>query len=295
MDIAEGLLFTLLWASATVATKFAFHSCDLFLLTMIRFITVSIILLFYTYIIKDKSSQFPSKAEFKKLFILGLLNVTIYMSGYLIAIKYVSAGLISLITAVNPLLLILFSAIFYKRKLSSFEINGIIIAVSGLVLAAIPNLYHNHATLGGLLALIAGICALSTGSIYYANSGLTLKKMEVNTWQITLGGMLFLPIVFLNRPNNFIIPDMNFFLSIAWLIFPVSIIAYAMWLILLQRDTVKAGLWLFLTPAFGYLMAVIILHEKITSYGVLGSLLVVSGLLYSRRKKTMLPAINTTE
>lgn len=295
MDIAEGLLFALLWASATVATKFAFHSCDLFLLTLIRFVTVSLILLFYTYVIKGKSSQFPTKAEFKKLCILGVLNVTIYMSGYLIAIKYVSAGLISLITAVNPLLLILFSAVFYKRKLSSFEIIGVIISVSGLVLAAIPNLYKSHATLPGLLALIAGICALSTGSIYYANSGLSLKKMEVNTWQITLGGILFLPVVFLNRSQNFLIPDLNFFLSIAWLIFPVSIVAYAMWLILLQKDSVKAGLWLFLTPAFGYLMAVIILHEKITVYGVLGSLLVVSGLLYSRRKKVLVTPIPTID
>ncbi len=285
MDIAEGLLFTLLWASATVATKFAFRSCDLFLLTLIRFLTVSVLLLGYTYLIKNKTSPFPTKTEFKKLFILGILNVTIYMSGYLIAIKYVSAGLISLITAVNPLLLILFSAIFYKRKLSQFEITGIVIAVSGLILAAIPNLYNSHATFLGLLSLVAGISALSTGSIYYANSGLSLKKTEVNTWQVTLGGILFLPIVFLNRPNNFIVPDLNFFLSIAWLIFPVSIIAYAMWLVLLQRDAVKAGLWLFLTPGFGYLMAVIIMHEKITVYGIAGSLLVVSGLLYSRRKK----------
>ncbi|MGI4729660.1 MAG: DMT family transporter [Janthinobacterium lividum] len=295
MEIAEGLLFALFWASATVATKFAFHSCDLFLLTLIRFVTVSIILLIYTYIIKGKNSQFPSKAEFKKLFILGVLNVTVYMSGYLIAIKYVSAGLISLITAVNPLLLILFSAIFYKRKLSSFEIIGVIISVSGLILAAIPNLYNSHATFLGLLALIAGICALSTGSIYYANSGLALKKVEVNTWQITLGGLLFLPIVFFNRSHNFLIADLNFFLSIAWLIIPVSIIAYAMWLILLQRDAVKAGLWLFLTPAFGYFMAVIILHEKITVYGVVGSLLVVSGLLYSRRKKTTISTISAVK
>ncbi len=295
MEIAEGLFFALLWASATVATKFAFRSCDLFLLTLIRFLTVSVLLLGYTYIIKNKSSRFPSKAEFKKLSLLGVLNVTVYMSGYLIAIKYVSAGLISLITAVNPLLLILFSALFYKRKLTSYEIAGVVIAVSGLVLAAIPNLYHSHATFQGLLALVAGICALSSGSIYYANSGLTLKKMEVNTWQITLGGVLFIPVVLLNGSNNFIIPDQNFFLSIAWLIFPVSIIAYAMWLILLQKDTVKAGLWLFLTPAFGYFMAVVILREKITVYGVMGSLLVVGGLLYSRRTKTAVAATSTVE
>ncbi|WP_299290878.1 DMT family transporter [uncultured Mucilaginibacter sp.] len=294
MEIAEGLLFALLWASATVATKLAFHSCDLFLLTFIRFITVSLVLMGYTYLIKNKTSRFPSKTEFKKLFILGVLNVTIYMSGYLIAIKYVSAGLISLITAVNPLLLILFSAVFYKRKLTPFEITGIVIALSGLVLASVPNLYHSHATLQGILALIAGIIALSAGSIYYANSGLTLKKMEVNTWQITIGGILFLPVVLWNGSNNFLIPDLRFFLSITWLIVPVSIVAYAMWLYLLQKDSVKAGLWLFLTPALGYFMAVIILHEKITVYGIAGSLLVVSGLLYSRRKKVAV-AVQTVE
>ncbi len=295
MDIAEGLLFALLWASATAATKIAVHSCDLFLLTLIRFLTVSVILLTYTYLIKGKSSRYPTKAEFKKLFILGVLNVTVYMSGYLIAIKYVSAGLISLLTAVNPLLLILFSALIYKRKLTAFEITGIVIAVAGLTLASVPNLYNSHATLTGLLALIAGIAALSSGSIYYANSGLSLKKMEVNTWQITIGGLLFLPVVLWNGSNNFIIPDRNFFLSIAWLIFPVSIVAYAMWLNLVQKDSVKAGLWLFLTPAFGYLMAVIILREKITVYGIAGSLLVVSGLLYSRRKKAAVAATSTVE
>lgn len=292
--MAEGLLFALLWASATVATKFALHSCDLFLLTFIRFITVSVVLLSYTYIIKNKTSHFPSKAEFKKLFILGVLNVTVYMSGYLIAIKHVSAGLISLITAVNPLLLIFFSAVFYRRKLTPFEITGIVLALSGLILASIPNLYHSHATLQGLLALIAGIIALSTGSIYYVNSGLTLKKMEVNTWQITIGGLLFLPVVLWNGSNNFLIPDLHFFLSITWLIVPVSIIAYAMWLYLLQKDSVKAGSWLFLTPVIGYLITVIIIHEKITVYGVVGSLLVVSGLLYSRRKKITV-AVQTVE
>lgn len=293
MDIAEGLLFALLWASATVATKIAVHSCDLFLLTLIRFLTVSVLLLGYTYIVKRKSSNLPTKAEFKKLFILGVLNVAVYMSGYLIAIKYVSAGLISLITAVNPLLLILFSAIFYKRKLTSAEIIGVAIAVSGLALASVPTLYNSHATLLGLLALIAGIAALSSGSIYYANCGLTLKKTEVNTWQITIGGLLFVPVVLLNGSNNFIIPDRHFFFSITWLIVPVSIVAYAMWLNLVQKDSVKAGLWLFLTPAFGYLMAAVVLHETITIYGIAGGLLVVSGLLYSRRKKMAIAAVHT--
>jgi drug/metabolite transporter (DMT)-like permease len=282
MDIAEGLLFALLWASATVATKFAMRSADPFLLTCIRFILVAILLQLYTYAIKN--NRFPSRKEFSKLLVLGVCNITIYMTGFLIAIKTVSAGLISLVTAINPLILILLAALFRHKKPTIYQWRGIFICLAGLFLASIPNLQNSHATFKGLLALIAGIIALSAGSIYYSKSNMSLSKMTVNTWQITIGGLLFVPIIWLNSANNFLKPDLNFFLSFAWLVIPVSIIAYGLWLHLLHKDPVKAGGWLFLTPVLGYIMAVIILHEPLTVYGVVGALLVISGLMYSRKK-----------
>ena len=287
MDIIEGILYSLLWASAAVATKFAMHSVDPFLLTFLRFLIVAILLLSYTYLLNKKKNRFPSKDEFKQLLMLGLLNVTIYMTGFIIAIKTVSAGLISLFMATNPLILILLSGIILKRKLTINEYIGILIAMSGLILAAIPNLKDSHASLLGLVALIAGITSLSFGSIYFSKKKIALNRMTVNTWQITFGCIFFIPIVFYNAPNNFIKPDLNFYLSFFWLVLPVTIIAYALWLKLLHTDPVKAGLWLFLTPALGYFMAVIILHEPLTLYGIIGALLVVTGLLYSRRKKKM--------
>ncbi len=284
MEIVEGLIFSLLWASATVATKYAVHSVDPFLLTLLRFLFVALILQGFAYVFNRKATRLPSAEEFKQLFILGFLNVTVYMSGYLIAIKTVSAGLISLFSATNPLILILLSALILKKKLSTNQWVGIIISFAGLILAAIPNLKDSHATVLGLVAFVAGITALSCGSIYFSRSSIKLNKMAVNTWQITIGGLLFIPIVLLNSGNNYIKADLNFYLSFAWLVVPVTIIAYALWLKLLETDPVKAGIWLFLTPALGYAMAVVIMHERITGYGVAGALLVVTGLLYSRRK-----------
>jgi drug/metabolite transporter (DMT)-like permease len=284
MEIAEGLLFSLLWASATVATKYAVHSVDPFLLTLLRFLVVAVVLQGFAYVFNRKATRLPSAEEFKQLFILGFLNVTVYMSGYLIAIKTVSAGLISLFSASNPLILILLSAFILKKKLSTHQWVGVTISFAGLILAAIPNLKDSHATVFGLIAFVGGITALSCGSIYFSRTNIRLSKMSVNTWQITIGGLMFIPIVLLNSGNNYIKADLNFYLSFAWLVVPVTIIAYALWLKLLEADPVKAGIWLFLTPALGYAMAVVIMHERITAYGVAGALLVVSGLLYSRRK-----------
>lgn len=288
MEIIEGLLFSVLWASATVATKFAVHSVDPFLLTLLRFLVVAAVLQGFAFLFKRGSSRMPTRREFVQLFILGLLNVTVYMTGYLIAIKTVSAGLISLFSATNPLILILLSAFVLKKKLSANQAIGVVIAFAGLILAAIPNLKDSHATFWGLIAFVAGITSLSFGSIYFSKTNIQLSKMSVNTWQITLGGLLFIPIVALNSGNNYLHTDLNFYLSFAWLVIPVTIIAYALWLKLLHADPVKAGIWLFLTPALGYIMAVLIMHEKITVYGVCGAALVITGLLYSRKKVKVL-------
>jgi drug/metabolite transporter (DMT)-like permease len=102
---------------------------------------------------------------------------------------------------------------------------------------------------------------------------------------MTIGGLLFVPIVLLNGQHNFLIPDLNFFLSFLWLVVPVSIVAYALWLNLMHKDPVKASTWLFLTPVLGYIMAIVVLHEKVTAFGLTGAVLVLTGLMYSGRKK----------
>ena len=106
--------------------------------------------------------------------------------------------------------------------------------------------------------------------------------MVVNTWQITIGGLLFVPILYFNRSHNFINLNLNFSLSFIWLVVPVSIIAYSLWLTLVHKDPVKAGTWLFLTPVLGYLMAITILHEPVTTCGLTGAMMVVLGLMYFR-------------
>lgn len=283
-EILEGLLFALFWASATPATKFAVHSADLFLLSCLRFLFVGVVMLFYGWLSKTNPLERPSQKQFSQLFVLGLLNITVYMCGFLVAVKTVSAGLVSLVMATNPLILVMMSAVFLKRQLTRFEWIGTFISLTGLVIAAIPNLSESHATLTGVVALLLGNLSLSFGSIYFSKAELTLRRTTVNMWQIIFGGLLFMPIVALNAGHLYLIPDFNFFASFLWLVFPVSIVAYSLWLHLLHKDPVKAGIWLFLTPVLGYAMAVIILRERLTLFGVSGALLVVLGLFYSRKR-----------
>jgi drug/metabolite transporter (DMT)-like permease len=70
-----------------------------------------------------------------------------------------------------------------------------------------------------------------------------------------------------------------------WLSLVVSVIGLICWFYLLKIDTVKASLWLFLCPLFGFFYAWWLINEPITLYTIVGTLLVVFGLYLGQRQK----------
>jgi drug/metabolite transporter (DMT)-like permease len=96
---------------------------------------------------------------------------------------------------------------------------------------------------------------------------------------------MLLPVTFLmtDWENNHY--TVRFWSSVFWLVVPVSIAAVQLWLYLLKTDAVKASLWLFLCPIFGFLYASVLLDEPITTYTYIGTALVILGLYVAQREK----------
>jgi probable blue pigment (indigoidine) exporter len=88
-------------------------------------------------------------------------------------------------------------------------------------------------------------------------------------------------IFFFRGNNNF---DLKFWLSLAWLIIPVSIFAIQLWLRLLREDAVRASLWLFLCPIFGLGFATLFLDEPFTLYTTVGTAIVLIALYIGQKK-----------
>ncbi len=124
----------------------------------------------------------------------------------------------------------------------------------------------------------------SVAAIYFAAKNWSgLHLFTINGWQTLFGGIFLLPItLFFYQPqlNNF---NQSFWLSVSWLAIPVSVAAVQLWLWLLKTDAVRAGLWLFLCPLFGFAYASWLLKEPLGIYTIIGVVLVLIGLLLSRR------------
>lgn len=283
--ILAGLVFAMLWASASVATKFGILSAPPLILANLRFFIAGTLLLVYGYLISKQKYGWPSRDEWKKLSIFGFLNTTAYLGLYVYAMKYASAGIGSLSTSTNPLLIVLLSSWLMGRKPSKAEIGSILIGMLGIGIATYPLLEDSSTSLLGLGILMLSMLTVSLASVYYARVKWQMPNILINGWQVSLGGLFLIPITVLMSDFNAVQFDERLIYSTLWLSLAVSVVGLICWFYLLKIDTVKASLWLFLCPIFGFFYAWWLLNEPITVYTIVGTLLVISGLYIGQKDK----------
>lgn len=279
--IIFGILFSIFWSSASVAGKFGLMSAEPLTLFTSRFLAAGILLLILSSFQKER--KLPERKEWIQLVIFGALNTTLYLGIFIIALKEVAAGITTLMLALNPLMISIITSLWLKRKIAPREWGSIALGIVGVTVATFPLVQSGYASFFGIVLLVISMLAYSVAAVYYSSVTWTLSRMTINGWQVLIGGILLLPfmLVFEGGGTDF---DLRFWLSLGWLVIPVSILAVQLWLHLLKEDTVKASLWLFLCPIFGLAYASFILHEPFTTYTVIGGVLVLGSLFWGQSK-----------
>ena len=275
-----------MWASASTATKIALDVSQPLVIAQVRFGIAGVIMLVMTHLFSRQ--KLPSAIEWKQITIYGLLNITIYLGCYVIAMQHVTAGVGSLSVATGPLFISFSSIFFLKKKLKKEIFIALILGTTGVVIASWPLLKDSSITMSGLLLLLFSMLSYSLGAIYFsAKKWNNLSILTINGWQTTIGGLLLLPFTLFEYQGNQNHFNFKFWGGTLWLAIFVSIGAIQIWLWLLKKNTVKAGLWLFLCPVFGFAIAAVILHDVISTYTVIGVVFVMIGLFLSQRNTRM--------
>lgn len=254
-QVLPGLLFAMLWASAAVATKFGNRAADPLVLANTRFLLASAFMLGYVYVGRPGRYRLPRGAEWGHLLIFALLNTTIYLGAFVLALQRVSAGIGSLAIATNPLFISLLSAVWLRRRLRWHEGAGLLLGMGGVGVATYPLIQYSQATMPGLLILLGGMLSVSAATVYYARVQWQMPNLVINGWQVLIGGLCLLPITLLTADIGNTRLNITFWSSVLWLVLPVSIISLQLWFYLVRQDTVRAALWLFLCPIFGFVYA----------------------------------------
>ena len=230
--------------------------------------------------------RLPQKKEWKQLVIYSILNISIYLGLYVIAMQYVSAGLGSLSVAVSPVFINLLSAVFLRKPIEKRTILSLLLCTAGVALAAYPLFANSYATPLGLLLVLVSMLVYSAGVIYYSgNNWQDLHILTINGWQTLLGGLFLLPLAAITYHPAANSLNLSSVQAGLWLAIPVSVFAIQLWLLLLKDNPVKASFWLFFCPVSGFILANLFVHEPVGIYTVAGLLLVLAGLFYMQKKK----------
>lgn len=275
--LIAGLTFSILWSSASTATKMGLLSAQPFVIASARFLFAGLIMLFISHVLLG--NRLPTRVEWRPIMLYGLLNITLYLGLYVVAMQQVSAGLGSLAVAINPVLIALIAGSLLAQKITRRHLLSLLLCLLGVLMAAFPLLQNSYATPFGIGLLISSMVVYSFGTIFYSRIQWNdLHLLTINGWQTILGGIFLFPLLVLTYQPDKNLFDPNFWKSVAWLAVPVSIGAVQLWLYLIRYNPVKASFWLFLCPIFGFALARTMLREPISWYTAMGVVLVLLGL-----------------
>jgi len=279
-----GFPFAALWASASVASKIGLTAAQPFTISFIRFTAAGLLMLIISHVFMQK--QLPKGRQWKQLAIYGLLNISLYLGLFIIAIGEVSAGLGSLAVAINPVIITVALAIWDRQKLALIKVASLLIGIIGVSICSFPLIVASHASVKGLIILFLSMSVYSIGTIYFQkNKWDDLHLLTINGWQTLFGALFTLPVLILtweSNKNNF---NISFWGATLWLVFMVSIGAVQSWIFLLRNFGDRSSYWLFLSPIFGFMFSNLIMHEPISSHTFLGTILVLSSLYINTREK----------
>lgn len=224
----------------------------------------------------------PQGKEWLQLLLFAVLNTVIYLGLFVFAMKQVAAGIGSLAIAINPLLISIISAFYTGKSVRSKAWIAIVLGMAGVAIATYPLLQNSFATPQGLLLLFLSMLSYSVATIYFSEIDWKLSRSSINGWQALISGVICLPLIYFfhEKESHY---DNRFWATEVWLIIFVSVAAVQLWLKLLKDDAVRASLFLFLCPVFGFAYATFLLGEPFTLYTAAGTVLVLIGLWIGQR------------
>lgn len=282
--LITGFVFAILWPSAATATKVALKDAQPLVVAVFRFGIAAAIMLFVSHIILK--NKLPRQREWKQLAIYGLLNIAIYLGMYVVAMKEVTASVGALTVAASPVFISFLSLIVLKKPIGARILLALLVCISGFVVVAWPLFADASVTTRGLVLLLVSMFSYALGTIYFTSrkwEGMHL--LTINGWQTLLGGIFLLPFMLFTYKSGANLFSPGFWAGTLWLALPVSIAAVLLWLKLIKQDAVKAGLWLFLCPISGIIIAALLMGDKISLFTVGGLAMVLAGLGISHYNK----------
>ena len=275
-------LVALFFGSTFIAGRIMAANLPPFTSAFLRFLLASFFLILF---VLKKYGKFPriNFQQFLLITALGLTGVAGYNFFFFSGLKFITASRASIIISLNPSVITILSALILKEKFTKYKFTGITLSLTGaLIVISQGNLQvilQGNVGWGELFILVCVICWSSftvLGKIIMKD----LKPIIAITYACLAGTLiLILPTYQEGVLQDFVQYNMEVWLSVFALGFLGTALAFT-WFYegIDEIGPSRAGIFINFVPIFATLMAVLILHEKLSPSLIIGAIFVVSGV-----------------
>ena len=282
LHICMATLVALIWGGNFVAAKFSVAFFPPFLVSTIRFVLTSLLLVPFV--------ARPSWAQMKNIFLVATMSALHFSLLFMALREGLEISSSALIGQLGVPCACLFGAIFLKDRIGIWRISGIVIAFAGMaVVAGAPNVME-HPT--GFFASVAS--AITWGAANVLVKGVRgVSSMSLLAWMsvCTVPTLFGLSLVFEHAAwPAFAETPATAVIGIGYTVLASTLVAYGVWYFLLARHNVsQVTPFSLLTPVFGIAAGQLFFSETLTTETLLGGFVTIIGvaIIVLRRPKTI--------
>lgn len=275
------LIFALVsWGSLYVASKYVLETVPSFTLLFFRYL-IAVALLWVLYRTKLK---FPdARKERIYILLIGLLGYFLAIGLQLLGTHYCTASMASLITSMNPAMIILLAAILLKETITVKKGLAVAVTLIGTIVV-IGNLGTGNTALGVMFSF-ASMVGWSLTSVLVRLACRTVDAVTVTVYGMSIGLVCALPAALVeSKLIGFTLSDMTLPV-ILWIVY-IGVVCTAggllFWNKALERlDAATCSLFYPIQPLTSAVLGVLILGEILTLNFIVGGILIIGGILFA--------------
>ncbi|MGB8192648.1 MAG: EamA family transporter [Chitinophagaceae bacterium] len=238
--------------------------------------------IFYVMFFLGKGRALPRGREWLPVLTLSLLNFILSNGLSTWAVKFISAGLGSIIAAIFPLWIVIIGLFTSKSKLSAKAVAGLLLGFTGVCVIFYDHLhdFFNSDFRFGILLSLGATLSWAFGTLYTKKQAVQFNPYFSLGLQMVISGIVVYSI---STASGLNIPLQDIpwqsWAYIAYLVAFGSLFSFACYLYALQNlPTAQVSIYAYINPVVAVMIGTLFFDEKFTIYIAIGGAITLMGV-----------------
>ncbi|AYA41022.1 EamA family transporter [Xenorhabdus nematophila] len=291
MSYMKLTIVSIIWGGTFIAGRFISFDIGALLLASLRFIFAAAVLVLILFFSK-KGFVKINKNQMMKIIFLGFFGIYVYNICFFYGLKYIDASRASLIVAINPVVIAIFSYFFFRERLPAISVGGIILCLLGAGFVIVSNnpllLESGNGSMIGDISILGCVISWVIYSVFCKKTVNEIGALHTVAYSVLAGAiMLTVTVLVTGEMNQTALSLLSFsdLISLIYLGVVGSAIAYILYYDGIDKiGATRAGVFIALNPLTAVLGGMLFLGEKLTTTIFMGAVFIIAGIFIANKR-----------